>query len=328
MVEDTIHFEQKNILREISSGLDLTNVRSWFQHVESETTIQAPQSPESRLSAFTYRTIDLIVDGCGSVPPTFRYDVDRIAILQIELDLFCKQLLCGRVFVKTLEALGSFGLPPEHSLKNLLCRISAFAEFPQFNYGQLPVVTNIALEIVRAAYQCTGNESLPRETLVEATAKLLVHAWDEETDEFQEVRSMLRECLRKSVSQEMAAVMDKTPLQTLNHFDPVLARRPSMVPYDPSQGAQIEHDNLPNIAMRIAHIAALHWKVWAPMLYEQPCRASAVTHSLDISPDGEMDLAPAADMLMSEQGSRNNIFKSESAKSDGNSSDECQSSPV
>ena len=328
MVDDTIHFEQKLFLREISNGLDLTNVRSWFQHVEPGSTVQAPQSSESRLSAFTRSTIDLIVSGCGSVPPTFRFDVDRIAALQVEFDLSQKQATCAQVFIETLTALGCSGQPPIPVYKNLLYRISAVADYPRTNCDQLEAFTEIALEIVRAAYELTGNERFPEENLVEATANKLLYAWSDETEEFQAIQSILRDRLARSVDEGMAAIVDKTPLQILNYFDPVPLHPRPITPFDPARDMRNAADNLQSVADRIAHIATLHWRAWGPILYEQPRRASAAMHSLDVSPDGEVDLAPAASMLMSEQESRDKIMKSGPPNSDGSSSDRGQSSPV
>lgn len=327
MVDDTIHFEQKIFLREISNGLDLTNVRAWFQVVEPETEIQASQPFES-LSAFIRGTIDMIVGGYGSVPPTFRFDVDRIAILQMEFDLSRKQSACGQVFVNTLNGLGSRGLPPPQAYNTLLYRISAIAEYPRLRTLQPQAFRDIALEIVRAAYELTGNTHLPEQILIEDTTNALLHRWDEKTTVFQELHNALHEKLIRLVDQEMAAVKDKTPLQILNYFNPTPASSPAINPYDTVPVILDVRGSLQGVAKRIAHIATLHWRVWAPILYEQPRRVSVTLQYHEMSTDGAVDLIPAASTLMSEQETRNNILKSESAKSDGSSSDGWQPSPV
>jgi len=327
MVDDTIHFEQKIFLREISNGLDLTNVRAWFQAVEPETGIQAPQPFES-LSAFTRGTIEMIVGGYGSVPPTFRFDVDRIATLQMEFDLSRKQAACSQVFVNTLNRSGWSGLPPPQAYNSLLCRISAIAAYPRLSSDQPQAFREIALEIVRAAYELTGNTHLPEEVLLENTTNALLHRWNKKTTFFQELQNALHDKLIRLVDQEMAAVKDKTPLQILNYFNPTPANPPAINPYGTVRDMPDGQGSLQGVAKRIAHIATLHWRVWAPILYEQPHRVSASLQTQEMSADGEVDLAPTARMLMSEPESANNILKGKSVKSDESSPDGWQPSPV
>ena len=325
MVDDTIHFEQKTFLHEISKGLDLTNVRAWFQHFDQDAVLQPSQTPDSRLSAFVHGTIDMIVGGYASVPPTFRFDVDRIAALQVEVDLSRKQAGCGQTLVNTLAQLGG-GPPSLQAYNNFLYRIAAIAEYPRFNCDQPEAFKDIALEVVRSAYDLIGIENLPEDGLIEVTINALLDRWNDETIAFQELQDGYQRALERLVEIEMAAIKDKTPLQILNYYNPT---PPHPLTFNP-HGAVLEIQNargsLTSISKRIAQIATLHWRVWAPILYEQPRRQSALVQSQELSPDSEVDLTPAANMLMSEQGSRSNIFKSPSAKSDESSSDEWQSS--
>lgn len=326
MVDDTIHFEQKIFLREISNGLDLTNVRAWFQQSDREIGVQMPHTPESQLSAFVRGTVDMIVDGYGSVPPTFRFDVDRIASLQVDFDLSRKQAACGQTFVNTLNALGS-ELPSLHAYNKFLYRISAIAEYPRLNCNQPDAFKDIALEIVRSAYELIGNERLPEQELIDATTNALLDRWNNETTVSQEHRACFHHALTRLVEQEMAAVKDKTPPQILNYFNPTPINLPAINPYGAIPDVHNGHGSIQNIAKRIAHIATLHWRVWAPILYEQPRRTNATTHHQEMPPR-EVDLVPTAGMLMSEQESKNDILRKTSVKSDDSSSDEWQSSPV
>ncbi len=328
MLDDTIHFEQKIFLRDISNGLDLTNVRAWFQHFEPETGLQTSQLFESRLSAFLRGTIDIIISGYSSVPPTFRFDVDRIATLQMDFDVSRKQAACGQVFINTINELGWGGPPPTQAYNDLLYRISAIVEYPRSSSDQPEAFRDIALEIVRAAYELTQNEHLPEERSVEATITALLNRWDGTSAVFQELQIALHGRLIRLVDQEMAAIKDKTPLQILNYFNPAPAGPPAINPYGTVPEIPKQQSSLNSVAKRIAHIAILHWRVWAPILYEQPRRASAALPHPEVPPDRGVDLAPAASMLMSEQESPNNIMKSGSATSDESSSDGWQSSPV
>ena len=325
MVEDTIHFEQKIFLHEISKGLDLTNVRGWFQHFDQEAALQTSQTPESRLSAFVHGIIDMIVGGYASVPPTFRFDIDRIAALQMEVDLSRKQAACGQTLVTILAELGS-GPPSLQSYNNFLYRVAAIAEYPRFNCDEPEAFKDIALEIVRSAYELTGNEIVPEDGMLEAALNALLERWNDEITAFQELQDGYQRALERLVKLEMAAIEDKTPLQILNYFSLTPPNPHIINPYGAMPATQNERGSLSSVAKRIAHIATLHWRVWAPILYEQPRRPSAIAQYQEIPPNGEVDLAPAANMLMSEHELRNNIFKCPSAKSDGSSSDEWQPS--
>ena len=329
MVDDTIHFEQKIFLHEISKGWDLTNVRAWYQHFDQETVLQMSQTAEARQSAFVHGTIDMIVGGYASVPPTFRFDVDRIAALQVEVDLSRKQAACGQTLVNMLHGLGC-GPPSLPVYNSFLYRVSAIAEYPRFNHDQPEAFKAIAVEIVRSAYELTGNQDLPEEGLIEVTINALLDRWNDETVAFQELQDGYRHALIPLVELEMTAIQDKTPLQILNYFNPIPPHPPTIHPYGAVPATQNERGSLASVAKRIAHIATLHWRVWAPILYEQPRRPTAVMPNPQSSPIGEVGLVPAAHMLLSEQESRNTILKAKPASSDESSSDEWQpsSSPV
>ena len=327
LIDDTIHFEQKIFLREVSSGLDLTSVRTWFQY-DPASGLLPPQIPESPLSAFIKSTIEMIVIGYRSVPPTFRYDVDRIASLQMEFDHVTRQAACGQIFLNTLNRLGCNRLPSQHAYDTFLYRISAVAEFPQLNCDQPDAFRNIALEIVRSAYEVMENEHLPEETLVEAAISALLHSWDGQSEAFQELLTSLHRRLCMLVEQEMAVIKDKTPLQILDYYKPPPADPSFTNLYGAIPDTQNGSGSIHNIAKRIAHVATLHWRIWAPILYEQRRGENATMNNEEIPLAGEVDLAPAASMLMSEQELSDDIWKARSVKSDESSSDDLQPSPV
>lgn len=61
---------------------------------------------------------------------------------------------------------------------------------------------------------------------------------------------------------EVEAIFDVNPLQILNRYDPG--------PHGSSMKNRRGGDlNLQSISKRAAHIKVLHWRVWAPILYNQ-----------------------------------------------------------
>lgn len=114
-----------------------------------------------------------------------------------------------------------------------------------------------ALEIVREAYKISQNSKILAAKDLDFAQNYLRDSCEGDNDVFEDLEVSLGDSLHKLVEQEIDTIGNLTPVQIINH-------------YAPESKFASEQAELLGMAQRIAHIAVLHWRVWAPMIYKQP----------------------------------------------------------
>ena len=165
-------------------------------------------------------------------------------------------------------------MPPSNSYSRMLTRILALID----GRGRRnPAACNreVALEVVQEAYNLCSFKTLPDERLVTLAQLHLQQATNLTSTVYGETRDLLGNDLADLVDQEVKELLNLTPLQMLNHLNP------GPLGSETTCGMH----GLSNIAKRTAHIAVLHWRIWAPILYEQPQLSKAAASELSGCPD-------------------------------------------
>ena len=247
MVEDSIHFEQNTFLHRISEGFDVRDARDWFDYHSGEEV--------DGYMNFARGVWDMIVDGRAGFPVTFCHDTERLLVLQRDFRMELFQEACGQTFIDTLHRLGWTGTPPYEAYNMMLTRVIAVLKDSRgSDYNR-----EVALEVVREAYRLCNMTTLPDERVVDFSRLYLREASKPTSSVFQRLHGRLSFALAELVDEEVEILMDLTPLQMLDSLNP-----------EPVDNSPSEAHGLINIAKRTAHIAVLHWKIWGPILYEQP----------------------------------------------------------
>ena len=260
MVDDTVDFEQRYFLRTMSSNspaLDLRQACAWYDGVCDNGSLEELNG-ESRMTIFVKSIIELVVTTGESFPSTFMFNYDRIRILRSDFRSCVYQAICIQGFEYITRPEGRVALHSQ-SCDSLLKRIISVVGPDMSTHSWTRNASAVALEILREVYALRGIEGLPDETLLEQTEKSLRQYWDFGSAAYGEVEDHLYSRLEILVKQEIEAVEHLTPLQILNYVHPG--------PCD--SNAEEDNEPLLSIARRIAHIGVIHWRVWAPILYEQ-----------------------------------------------------------
>ena len=270
-----MHFEQTVFLRLILHDGNLRNAHSWFNAFEakSENLDNRPRGPQ--FSTFLRGVVDLIATNNHNYPSTFEHDFDRLRLLQLDFQSCLTETACRETFIETLHQLGQTRLPSAKVCDGLLARILYLITGPGSSPSPSPVqhAKDVALEIVRECYEISGNRSLPSDAHLHETETRLLEYWNQASAVFDELQDDISTDLAELVDQEVRVIMHKSPLQMLNHLNPppphisVSQLHLQRQPWAPESRFQ---SSLLSIAKRVAHIAVLHWRVWAPILYEQP----------------------------------------------------------
>lgn len=273
MVEDCIRFQQKVFLYRMAREPELREAHSWFR---------APRGPDpenmfswfhaldlverrdeavrSSVATFMNAGVDLIVSNSPNFPPTFEYDVQRLHRLQAEFQDCVRMVTYCVVFIKAIEYLGLVVSPTREVCDNLTRDLADLTDNLDAPVGSAAHFEAVTLEIVRQAHRYRGNDSLPSDSLLEEMERMLRQARNPQSIEFRQVQAILFNDLYCLVEEHVISTMHLKPWSIIDRLNPMPAD-----PYAPE-----EYVDLPVVARRLAHILILHWRVWAPILYEQP----------------------------------------------------------
>ena len=303
MVDESVNFEQSEFLCRIAKGWDLSEGRTWYEALESTDEQQRTRS-SSKFLAFLEAVSDHVITSCDVLPETFALDWARLRTLQDEFQSLMYQAACRWTFRQTLRFLEENGLKPALSSQNhgvspnkndvlgssppfttmnngitpanlaadrgiaqqayddLYYRVSIIATAGDLSYNRQRQTEIVALEIARHAYRMCNIHSVPNSEVLASTERYLEENSDPLSNVFEDSENFLGDQLQALVEQEAEAIQNLTPVQMMNR----------QLPREFSQGTDVNHErmSLASIAKRIAHIAVLHWRVWTPILYEQP----------------------------------------------------------
>ncbi|KAL8670155.1 MAG: hypothetical protein Q9168_005288 [Polycauliona sp. 1 TL-2023] len=256
LLEDSVQFEQNQILDRIAAGWSIIHERRWF-----ERTYARPES-QDRFLMFKETVVARIVDPMAMFPVTLTPDHERLWHLQHDFRLCHYHLACGHTFRVALNILGHTEAMPTSPYTECMKHIGAIigAQGSDFDFS---ADSDVVLEIVRQAFQVCNIKSLPDQRILDYIAGYLDSALTRWTTSYSEIEGNLWDELSTLVHLEVEAIFDMNPLQILNRYD--------AGPPGPSMKHRRNGDlSLHSLSKRAAHIIVLHWRVWAPILYNQP----------------------------------------------------------
>lgn len=278
MVGDFVSYEQRVFLQRILKESNLRNACSWFEpRIEAETDnyLRAPQ-----LSTFINAVVELVVSNHPHYPSTFEYDFDRLRLLQLDFQNCLTQAACSQAFIECLSQLGHDRLPSTETITTLHLRICSLTAAADSRSDLCNQANAVALEIVRECYSICGHKSLPSVSRVDSTERRVLESWTPGSAAFQELESTLKADFALLLDEEAKTIKTMDPIEILSYlnrspspaFAPSRSPRENLLSYQELPWGCSEHleESLLNMARRTAHIAILHWRVWLPILYEQP----------------------------------------------------------
>lgn len=274
MIDDTVHFEQKTFLHRVACGWDLRDARAWL---DTRGLAVGSAGSQPWLSNIVQALIDLVCDDrpLQPWPGTLAHDIDRLMGLKWELHLLLYRRACFQACEATVRASGgTVPLLPEVYQRLWTC-IEAVLDAEKTS--RTPSINNRApaLEIVREACRVCNRTALPDQDLLSFAESHIYTCMDAEYGDSQRHRFGLGKQLTDFMIVEVQHLKRMTPLQMLDYV--------SQKPQD--RGADEEQRRLSSIARRLAHVSVLHWRVWAPILYDQTQHLRGTSASLAPSMD-------------------------------------------
>ena len=256
MLEDGIQFEQNEVLRHISAGWSISHERHWF-----EAGYDNPDREDPFLM-FKDSVIETIVSSTDEFPVTFINDYDRLRALQQDFRLCHYHAACIATFRDTLHQLGwRHPLPVQsytRALQNVWAVVAGLGN--SFTFG---AHYSVVLQLVTEAFRVCNISALPDSRTLFYTSSALKEALSDHGD----VKRRVWDELARVAHVEAEVIFNLTPLEILNRYD----LGPNTATTDTPRKADL---SLENLARRTAHVLVLHWRVWAPIFYNQPAPGS------------------------------------------------------
>lgn len=273
MVEDCVRFQQKVFMHRMTLEPDLKEARSWFRtapdwECENEfsqfhrlSLVERRNAiVRSDLAVFMYAVVDLVVAKRKNFPPTFEYDVQRLYRLQAEFQDCLRMATYVGIFNQAVYHLGFTISATREVRDNLTRQITDLTAHLDAPVGSTAYDEAVTLQIVRQAYLYCGNDSLPSDPFLKEIEETVRRARDPRNIEYRQAQAIMFNELYDLVEDYVISTINLNPWAVIDRLNPM----PSD-PYAPNEDV-----DLPVVARRLAHILVLHWRVWAPILYQQP----------------------------------------------------------
>ena len=249
MLSRSVDDERDQIIWRMQSGWEVPN---WLDDTVSS---------KISFALFTTKLISLIIHPNFFLPTALALDHARIYKLQITFQLLTFQAACRHALSSTLHFLGWIGPAPESSQNDIASLISAIEQDPTLDLADQR--ESLVLGIASQAYKLCAKKGTPNPSALCHTRNALCTAT--------EAASLIGNGNTVSLSAQLTKAVEKE-LETVKGMDAMqLARRYTS---NPTSGALMiqppaPQASLEDMARKITHIAILHWRVWAPILYSR-----------------------------------------------------------
>lgn len=213
------------------------------------------------MTAFLAAFVDLLASVGSDLPVALALDHNHLRSLQHDFQLLHFLAACRYTFKRILVRLGFSQLVPHTSCDDLARRIIAITRAPDVNNDRSSQQQAVALEISRSAHDLCKAPTLSVHETVERARQVLQEACEPKSPASKSIATEISSQLRALSEDEVQAIKHLSPPQIAN-------RHIAQAKIEPSKNEAAEETAmLRHVAKRSAHIAVIHWRVWAPILY-------------------------------------------------------------
>ncbi|KAB8269096.1 T-complex protein 11-domain-containing protein [Aspergillus minisclerotigenes] len=265
LIEDTIPFLQEYFRSKIErDNFRVESSRLWYQELR-EQDLSGMEKPNS------FRPLAILFGGLSdlllqfhtpeSFPETFIFDSDRLWQLRACLQSLITLDICWEIFQRCVNPLKRYHPAQAQTYATFRSRIESLidesADCRQRSPQWMNNIRCIALEIAHfacKAYNCDIT-MVPDSVMARIENQLETHLLGE-SELFQHFQNLWRENLMAATMSFAQQYLSMSPL--------AICESQRSHPHSP---VSQQHYGIERIAMRLAHMGVLHWRVWAPILY-------------------------------------------------------------
>ncbi|KAI9680575.1 MAG: hypothetical protein M1817_004015 [Caeruleum heppii] len=265
LIEDTVNFEQRYFLRSVSEGrLEARLARHWFdlhqEYYHSLVDLREVPPSDRSVALFVRGLVALIMPSSGCpIPDTFHLDLDRLEGLTMELQEHLTVEVCFEVLEHFVE-LRPKGEQPRHLEDDFRKAVSSVLDSDMDGSDWSGRPDRLALEIGRHAEKISGRPEVLDKKGVDSIAASVSRALLVQSETWQHLEEMAAE-----------EIWAQTLTHTLYHLRvPITASAEAANVQDAGPEPNSGRLSFPGLSRKLAHLAALHWRVFGPLVYLQP----------------------------------------------------------
>ncbi|MCJ1474591.1 hypothetical protein MMC13_003250 [Lambiella insularis] len=260
IIDDTVYFEQQWFLEGIRDGVSVADAWEWY-HSAFQNSPRESVIGDSHLMVFLAAAVKLVVRNEAVFPSTFELDIGRLRSLQEKCQDLLLQDVCLEACQRLLRYLGFTSTLQNDVYKDLRCCVMSLHTADEW-----PALSEIALEIVRAAYKVLKFVLLPSQEHLTMITIFLYNTLAIKTDLDCNLRHALFRDLLSFVCDEVRSTSRLTILQMHNRY-----QSKTTLPEIRSGEHTLNQrrHGIFEVGQHLAHILSLHWNIWAPIFYLQ-----------------------------------------------------------
>lgn len=218
-------------------------------------------------------------DNPRAFPKTFQFDSGRLWQLRSDLQNMINLDICWYIFDVYVQNQQGYMPSQGETYATFRSRIWPLLEENDDGYREASrwqgSISSVALEIARMASVVCHRDDMVCDSVISQIERALEWHLSHESNVFQLFQTAAREKLLESTFTFAKKYLHMSPLAICE------SQRPLQSQYAASVSQR--HMDMEFIAMRLAHMGVLHWRVWAPILYTRD--ENSDTRATDDNPD-------------------------------------------
>ncbi|GAD93218.1 conserved hypothetical protein [Paecilomyces variotii No. 5] len=280
LIEDTVPFLQEYFMKRMTTlDFPVESSRIWYLNLRRRELLSLED--RSKIDSFWHIGVlfrglsDMLLqfDNPRAFPKTFQFDSGRLWQLRTDLQNLINLDICWYIFDVYVQSQQGYMPSQAETYITFRSRIWPLLEENDDGYREASRwqgnISSVALEIARMASVVCHRDDMVCDSVIGPIERALEWHLSQESSVFELFQTAAREKLLESTFSFAKKYLNMSPLAICE------SQRPLQSQYGGSVSQR--HMDMDFIAMRLAHMGVLHWRVWAPILYTRDESSEART---------------------------------------------------
>lgn len=289
LIEDTISYEKHYHVERIvnkRSKVNFEAAQSWWtivvQDLQTRHALPLKATTRSALDMFSQAVVSSLFPRSirKELPDTFYLDSDRLRILRSEIEDLIHFEVCFSLFDQLRKDFGHDGAVSNATKRHIRSSLSAIMGETMGHGSQAWLYNSesLSLEIYRQAQVIAGRAPVLNHQQLHTTNECLRSMFDNTLTSH---ATTLEAVLLPQVHACIKKHSNSSPTELYNNLvaTPPPTSIPSFIPAPSTTDTfslinNTPQDRLSDLSKRISHIILLHWRIWAPIVYDDASRTA------------------------------------------------------
>ncbi|KAI9708027.1 MAG: hypothetical protein M1820_004231 [Bogoriella megaspora] len=288
LIEDTMLFEQRHHVSRISRGrVEINYAQDWLnnygddlQYDRAHADIICAQKLPNDLGCFVYALTQSLLSPeslDSTFPNTFYLDLDRLAALRADLIDQIHIQICLATFEKArqrLQGCSETSSSTEHDQSQaLLIIVGAGYTHDNSLTRWTNNIANLAAHLTHTALKTTSSTQAFDLDLLDSIEAELKTSFNPDSDSYSRTSTAVLDALLPGTLKGVATYIERSPVNICNALvSPSTSSgkaivKPTVLSGLGKRPEDSRERKMQGLIDRITHLAVLHWRIWAPIVY-------------------------------------------------------------